>query len=89
MGPSAGECDYIVSGVFTHPRPKAEMFRLMFISLAAHLGLLETHKESRRFPCTLTHIHAIDDRLVFGVDDVAFDLQGRREFTAFDAQHVW
>jgi len=23
MSPSAGECDYIVGGVFTHPRPGA------------------------------------------------------------------
>ena len=77
------------SDAYSSSRPGAEMFRLMFISLAAHLGLLETHKESKQFPCTLTHIHAIDDHLVLGVDDVALDLKGRRELTAFDAQHVW
>ena len=79
----------IFRGVQCRVRPQAEMFRLMLISLAAHLGLLETIKELRQFPCTLTHIHTIDDRLVLGVDSVALDLHGRGELTAFDAQHVW
>ena len=54
------------------------MFRLMFIGLAAHLRLLEMIKELRQFPCTLTYIHTVDDRLVLDVDDVSLDLHGRR-----------
>ena len=26
MSPSAGECDYIATGVFTHPRPEADIW---------------------------------------------------------------
>ena len=31
MSPSAGECDYIKSGVFTHPRPKAAIQALCLL----------------------------------------------------------
>jgi hypothetical protein len=66
------------SPTFLCSRPQAEMFQLMFISLAAHLRLLEMIKELRQSPCTLTYIHTVDDRLVLDVDDVSLDLHGRR-----------